>query len=370
MNLKNLPGDGRELKDDRVAGLILRDGKNKKTWYIVKKINGKTERLKLGEFPALGLSAAREAAMQKIAEITTTGRPKAFRYTLREVFASFKKKKEGIKRSLNQDELYMRTVLAPVADMAIQDISKQDILDIKNNYRHAPVAFNRALVTLSGIYNHAIREMDIDVRNIVQAIPKNPEKPRDVVIPIEKTAALFQELDSGKYPEYFCDIVRLMIFLGKRPGNIYALEWSEIDFENAVLKISKEKVKTGRDIISTIPQEALKVLKRRREENAKNNSKWVFPSASGSGHIVYIREYIKRLGKALGMKSLHPHDLRRTHGTWMLNAGASIEQVSRSLDHSSIAITERVYAKIQLEKLREGQEILAQSIRKATGKND
>ena len=38
------------------------------------------------------------------------------------------------------------------------------------------------------------------------------------------------------------------------------------------------------------------------------------------------------------------HDLRRCVGTALLTGGASIEQVSSLLNHSNIAVTQRVYA--------------------------
>jgi integrase/recombinase XerD len=40
------------------------------------------------------------------------------------------------------------------------------------------------------------------------------------------------------------------------------------------------------------------------------------------------------------------HWLRRGFGMWALNNGVPIEIVSRALGHSSIAITERAYAKV------------------------
>ncbi len=40
------------------------------------------------------------------------------------------------------------------------------------------------------------------------------------------------------------------------------------------------------------------------------------------------------------------HDLRHTHATWMLQAGEPIYLVSRRLGHSSVAVTEKVYAHV------------------------
>ena len=77
---------------------------------------------------------------------------------------------------------------------------------------------------------------------------------------------------------------------------------------------------------------------------------------------------IKRRGKVfrteIDRPDLQMRDLRRTHGTIMLNAGANIEQVSATLYHSSIAITQRVYADVLTEQIQAGQKLFADVVRR------
>lgn len=58
------------------------------------------------------------------------------------------------------------------------------------------------------------------------------------------------------------------------------------------------------------------------------------------------------LGKMIGVK-LSSHVGRHTFGVIMLNAGYSIETVSKMMGHSSIKITESIYAKITRNRVRE-----------------
>ncbi|NEX16267.1 MAG: hypothetical protein C1943_06475 [Halochromatium sp.] len=51
------------------------------------------------------------------------------------------------------------------------------------------------------------------------------------------------------------------------------------------------------------------------------------------------------------LSDVHPHDLRRTFGSWLVQAGVGIERVSELLRHSDIGITARVYAHLRPDDL-------------------
>jgi integrase len=45
-----------------------------------------------------------------------------------------------------------------------------------------------------------------------------------------------------------------------------------------------------------------------------------------------------------GLEDVHPHDLRRTFGSWLVQAGVDIRRVSELMRHSDIRITAKIYA--------------------------
>lgn len=136
---------------------------------------------------------------------------------------------------------------------------------------------------------------------------------------------------------------------------------TENHLDNALWTIPGEKMKNGKTSVKVLAQKAVEILSRREKTRS---GKWVFPATKstyyhggrkpGAGHVVNIRKQLNKLRGAIGQDDIHPHDLRRTFGTWMLNAGESIETVSAALDHSSTAITQKVYAKILTARLRQG----------------
>ncbi len=52
------------------------------------------------------------------------------------------------------------------------------------------------------------------------------------------------------------------------------------------------------------------------------------------------------------------HDLRRSCGTLLAQHGVPLHVISRILGHSSTTVTEKVYAHLQVEQLREGMSVL------------
>lgn len=55
---------------------------------------------------------------------------------------------------------------------------------------------------------------------------------------------------------------------------------------------------------------------------------------------------------------VHPHDLRRTCGSWLVQAGVGIDRVSELLRDSDVAITARVYAHLRPSDLADAIAIL------------
>ena len=62
--------------DEREAGLRIRAGERSATWLLCVRLrNGKRTRIKLGGWPAMGISEARHAAQAKKLEVVSGGDP-------------------------------------------------------------------------------------------------------------------------------------------------------------------------------------------------------------------------------------------------------------------------------------------------------
>ena len=67
----------------------------------------------------------------------------------------------------------------------------------------------------------------------------------------------------------------------------------------------------------------------------------------------------KRIRQAAKLKDVRIHDLRRTVGSWMVAAGASLPLIGKTLNHQNVSTTQ-VYARLQIEPVRQALEANAQ----------
>jgi integrase len=138
-------------------------------------------------------------------------------------------------------------------------------------------------------------------------------------------------------------------FTGLRRGELLALRWGEVDFENQAIRVfegytRKRSGHTKSRKARTVPmvQEVAELLKGLHDRgHHAGRGDLVFVSEDG-GHIdasALRRRYIAARDKA-GIRPLRFHDLRHTFGSLAINR-ASIVQVQAWMGHADIKTTMR-----------------------------
>src|SRR4029079_11815917 len=77
----------------------------------------------------------------------------------------------------------------------------------------------------------------------------------------------------------------------------------------------------------------------------------VFCGRWGRDHLVNVSKPWRRLRKEAGLDDVRIHDLRRTLGSWLVAAGASLPLIGKALNHSNVS-TPQIYARLQLDPVR------------------
>lgn len=144
--------------------------------------------------------------------------------------------------------------------------------------------------------------------------------------------------------------ILICLYMGLRIGELCALKWSDIDFENKVihikgtqsringeLKITEPKSKASKRIIP-IPDILLKKLK-----GHKNNSDFVLSHNSGMVEVRAYRRRFKELLKSANLPDIKFHALRHTFSSRALEVGMDYKTLSEILGHASVAITMDLY---------------------------
>lgn len=185
--------------------------------------------------------------------------------------------------------------------------------------------------------------------------------------------------DAGLKFDY--TIFLVLAYTGLRAGEICALKWSDIDFKEHIIKISRTyynpknnitqydiqppKTKSSRRTIK-VSSKIIKELELHNVKQSKvktlNRDRWhdkdfVFCSDKYPGYPIYIKMIEIRMARLLKIsglnESLTPHSLRHTHTSLLAEAGVSLEEIMERLGHSDDDTTRRVYLHITKDMKKE-----------------
>lgn len=243
---------------------------------------------------------------------------------------------------------------------------------------------NRIFKTLKN-YNSAINLIRriFDYAKVMKQIKTNPMN--DVIIPKKRKTLddtdkpvnfytkeqlrTFLETLKEHAPYQMYVAFRVMAFTGMRKGELAALKWSDVDFENGTISINKtvafnnagkfhiQTPKTRKSIrtisIDDTTLNALKMWKNelRKElfkqgQNIDKGDGFIFHTQKGNFIIKYIDKFLPSFLKKYNLPPIKPHGFRHTHASLLFESGASIKEVQDRLGHENIKTTMDIYTHV------------------------
>ena len=193
---------------------------------------------------------------------------------------------------------------------------------------------------LSGIMAWAQDEEHITV-NPVHGVRRYRAEPRqrflsdDEITQLGKT--LGKQADEGEpaYHPYTVTILQLLCLTGCRLGEIAALRWHEIDFQNGCLRLQDTKTGSSRRAVGSSVVDILKAQDRHA------GSEFVFPASKGDGFYQGIKGQASTVFKDASIASATCHTLRHTFGTVASGLGYSDSTIGGLLGHAGRGVTSR-----------------------------
>ena len=352
-----VPGSGARYDYDLdVPGLALRVTANGvRTFVVVKKISGKTQRITLGRWPGLRLADARRAAVRINGEIAAGLDPVAQRRAARaraetcsELWPMYLANIKRKNRSWARDEQRWKSDIAPRIGRkplcSVTPADCQKIVDAVGDVQ--PVKANRIAALLGAFFAFAVKH-DRLVRNPARGLSRYEETARDRFLSGEELRGFVSACATA--PDPWGDFFALLLWTGARKNTVMAMRWSDVDLQNCVWRIPAISAKNKQPATVALVEPAVSILTRRR--SLHSNSSWVFPSSSSTGHISHAAKAWSALVKSTGISNLRPHDLRRTVGSWLAASGASSFVIQKALTHKSAA-SAKAYAHLDVEVVR------------------
>lgn len=255
-----------------------------------------------------------------------------------------------------------------IGEMLIGDVKKDNIQklvsDLVNEKNLSPATIKRIFAVLHGALKQAVYNEIIFKNPAEQAtLPKQNPKTIEVFSIEQQQRFLASAKESNLYAAFLVNLDS-----GLRRGELLALTWKDVDFENGIITVNKNivttknrklniseikvqnstKTKSGMRKVP-LTQRSLLVLKELKLKQQKL-SDIVFCSTIGT-HIDpnnFSREFRKVIKNA-GMNKFSPHVLRHTYATRLFESNVAAKTISELLGHSSITITLNIYTHVMPE---------------------
>lgn len=178
-------------------------------------------------------------------------------------------------------------------------------------------------------------------------------------------------------------VIYLCAFLGLRRGEVAALTWDDVDFDNNTVTICRSMVSGGNNIVVKEPknktsnrclflpatlkdvlmQEYNTFLKLRSFDYNYNPDSYVVVNRAGSPHHPnYLSYEFSKFIRANNLPYLTLHGLRHTFATVANQAGVTLFDISKALGHSTPAVTGRIYTHLTAETIKKAVDAVSDLI--------
>jgi integrase len=214
---------------------------------------------------------------------------------------------------------------------------------------------------MSAAVNWARRELEWDLANPWESRRLSEPPGRTRWLTKDETDRLLAAARHSHARAHLPAFILLCLHTGLRRDEALGLEWSRVDLIRNRLHLGQVDQKNN--TVSEIPLNATarEVLISRAAFRAQwcPDSPWVFSLRSGA-RIASVKKSFAAACAAAGIADCHPHDLRRTCGSWLVQAGIDVGRVARILRHADVRVTHKVYAHLRMSDLEGDLDALTQ----------
>jgi integrase len=250
-------------------------------------------------------------------------------------------------------------ILPAWAGLKAASIKRADVAALHSKIgKRTPYEANRTLALLSKIFELARRWGFVheEHTNPARDIDRFREQKRDRWVTPEELPRLARAINEE--PNQTARFALwLYLLTGARKSELLQARWEDVSFERAELRLPQTKA--GRTHYIPLSGPALVLL---QEIPREEGNPYILVGRGPRGataeerknrpsHLVNIEKPWQRVRKAAGVEDVRLHDLRRTVGSWLAQAGNSLHLIGRVLNHSNQSTT-AVYARFGEDAVR------------------
>ena len=232
----------------------------------------------------------------------------------------------------------------PVKDIKPKDINALLRLLAAQGYAQKTIANQKLVINL--VFDYALREGDVDTNPCASVKPpKDTKKGTRTAATATDEEIIKKSADVWLFPY-------IAIMTGMRKGEILALQWKDIDFENNIIQVTKSiyhegdspRVKSPKTEAGSRVVPLLQPLKERLAAIPQKCPDHFIISDDGEKPLTnrrYITEYT-RFQRETGV-TCTAHQLRHSFATIAFECGVPVKSVQEILGHKQLSTTMDLY---------------------------
>ena len=273
---------------------------------------------------------------------------------------------------------FERFINPAIGRLLLKDIKSIQCQKILNNMSEMSIGtIKEVKITLHNLFDYAVQNDLIFKNPINKTVTQNVGKPQDKkeALSIESQKKFLENVKGNAYENQY----RLLLQTGLRTGELVGLKWSDVDFNNKTLTISRTmqfsypndnwivgepKTEAGKRVIP-LTEEAIRILKDQQKRISKikfRSMEWkdiIF--LNRNGEPVKNNSYnltIYKICKKAMLENFSMHVLRHTFATRCVEAGMKPKILQAILGHSTINVTMDIYVHATIdERVKEMEKI-------------
>lgn len=314
-----------------------------------------------------------ELKQQRTTTATATISPQDI--TFKDVWQAFHQSiKTRIKHPPFYEYMWRNHIEPRFKDRELRSITAKDLVGFQEHLVNlrVPIAHNTkktvrknlSLATVCAIlklvrrmYNYALATELYDGKNPTRTmvLPRFDNKKTNVLTD-EQRASLLTVLN-GWENRLAALALHMCLVTGKRTGEIFGLQWADIDFERNTMSFLVKSLKIGERQVLPMSKTVLAILEEAKQHQQKKRCPLVFHNSNG-GKIDYTPIW-QRIKKRAGLpKEFRAHDLRHTFATVLASSGEiDIFTLQKLLGHKTTQMTNR-YTHLMDRSLHRGTEVI------------
>lgn len=380
--IKNTKATGQAYKLGDQGGLYLHVTDNgSKLWRYKYRIDGKQKLLALGKYPDISLADAREGHQQARKLVAGGIDPSAQRqaekqaqkYAVETSFGSMAalwlklhKTKSAVRHYTTTKGRLDNHILPELGGIDCKELKPAQVVSFAKQIEqdHGRETADRCLMVVRQVLNYAADHGHIEA-NVAAGIKpdsilegrNNDTQNNHARVSLEELPKLLRDVDAYSGKQQTALAMKLLSLTLLRTGELIGMKWSEVDFEEKLIRIPAERInakkKTEEPHTVPLPRQALEILRLLHQMNGSKEHAMVCPISNMAVLMALARMGYK--GRQTG------HGFRGIGSTLLHESRKfSHEMIESALAHKYRTAVEGAYDKAEyLEPRREMMQWLA-----------